>query len=135
MQFCTPKHRFRLFFLHDHGASDMYKKCLRWRLDKSKNLNCVLIKEQRAQGPLVVELLFPFSSLCVTISVVFLFIFKKCYFTAVVSYFCKQFANQNAMYSRYGLYFRFTALQTVCKYDQLNKGKYICVSLLYLFKF
>lgn len=47
----------------------------------------------------------------------------KCYFTAVVSYFCKRFANQNAMYSRYGLYFRFTALQTVCKYDQLNKGK------------
>lgn len=27
------------------------------------------------------------------------------------------------MYSRYGLYFRFTALQTVCKYDQLNPGK------------
>lgn len=27
------------------------------------------------------------------------------------------------MYSRYGLYFRFTALQTVCKYYQLNQGK------------
>lgn len=27
------------------------------------------------------------------------------------------------MYSRYGLYFRFTALQTVCKYNQLNEGK------------
>lgn len=27
------------------------------------------------------------------------------------------------MYSRYGLYFRFTALQTVCKYDKLNPGK------------
>lgn len=36
---------------------------------------------------------------------------------------CKRFANQNAMYSRYGLYFRFTALQTVCKYYQLNEGK------------
>lgn len=60
-------------------------------------------------------------------TVVFLFIFNKCYFTAVVSYFCKRFANQNAMYSRYGLYFRFTALQTVCKYDQLNEGKEVTV--------
>lgn len=34
------------------------------------------------------------------------------------------------MYSRYGLYFRFTALQTVCKYDQLNEGKknvFVCL--------
>lgn len=70
---------------------------------------------------------FPFSSVCFMITVVFLLIFKKCYFTAVVSYFCKRFANQNAMYSRYGLYFRFTALQTVCKYDQLNEGKEVTV--------
>lgn len=78
---------------------------------------------------MVVEktLFFSFSSVCFMITVVFLFIFKKCYFTAVVSYFCKRFANQNAMYSRYGLYFRFTALQTVCKYDQLNKGKEVTV--------
>lgn len=62
------------------------------------------------------------------IIVVFLFfIFKKCYFTAVVSYFCKQSANQNAMYSRYGLYFRLTVLQTVCKYDQLNELKEVTV--------
>lgn len=45
------------------------------------------------------------------------------FWTAVVSNSCKRFANQNAMYSRYGLYFRFTALQTVCKYYQLNEGK------------
>lgn len=70
-------------------------------------------------------------------TVVFLFIFNKCYFTAVVSYFCKRFANQNAMYSRYGLYFRFTALQTVCKYDQLNEGKEVsawgCIVSLFSF--
>lgn len=34
------------------------------------------------------------------------------------------------MYSRYGLYFRFTALQTVCKYDQLNEGKKKVLSVL-----
>ncbi len=68
-------------------------------------------------------------------AVVFLFIFKKCYFTAVVSYFCKLFANQNAMYSRYGLYFRFTALQTVCKYEQLNEGKEVTEFSVSLFIF
>lgn len=54
-----------------------------------------------------------------------LLILKNFYFTAVVSYSCKWFANQNAMYSRFGLYFRFTALQTVCKYNQLNEEKKI----------
>lgn len=31
------------------------------------------------------------------------------------------------MYSRYELYFRLIALQTVCKYDQLNKLKEVTV--------
>lgn len=53
----------------------------------------------------------------------FCFFFFCFFWTAVVSNSCKRFANQNAMYSRYGLYFRFTALQTVCKYYQLNEGK------------
>lgn len=91
-----------------------------------RNVSCDLTKKvHKAQRPMdVVEknFVFPFSPVCF-ITVVFFspLIFNKCYFTVVVSYFCKRFANQNAMYSRYGLYFRFTALQTVCKYDQLNE--------------
>lgn len=82
-----------------------------------------------AQSTKVVEetLFLHFSSLHFISTVVsaffLLLIWKKCYFTAVVSYFCKLFANQNAMYSRYGLYFRFTALQTVCKYESIKWKK------------
>lgn len=93
---------------------------LTWR-----NVSCDLTKKvQKAQRPMVVVEKTCFSILFHDNCGLFLFlIFKKFYFTAVVSYFCKRFANQNAMYSRYGLYFRFTALQTVCKYDQLNEWK------------
>lgn len=38
------------------------------------------------------------------------------------------------MYSKYGLYFRFTALQTVCKYGQLNEGKKKVLSFIWLYE-
>lgn len=146
-QFCTPNHRF-WFVCFFPPPSPILVICIRavCNVGKTMSINlekCELWLDEsmhKAQRPVVTEkfLLFPFSSFCSMVTVVFLFlIFKKCYFTVVVSYFCKRFANQNAMYSRYGLYFRFTALQTVCKYDRLNEWKEVtmCSCSIYLHSF
>lgn len=106
---------------------DMSKSYLCWGQHNNVitwlNMRCDLTNRcTKHKGPWVSFFVLVFSYLYHDCGLLFL-ISKKCYFTAVVSYFCKQFANQNAMYSRYGLYFRFTALPAVCKYDRINEWK------------
>lgn len=77
-------------------------------------------KHKRSIG--VPDFVSAFSS--VTFMTTIVSILVSLFFSFVLFFYsCKRFANQNAMYSRYGLYFRLTALQTVCKYYQLNEGK------------
>lgn len=120
----TPKLSFCFF---SPKMPDMSKSYLCWGQHNNVitwlNMRCDLTNRcTKHKGPWVSFFVLVFSYLYHDCGLLFL-ISKKCYFTAVVSYFCKQFANQNAMYSRYGLYFRFTALPAVCKYDRINEWK------------
>lgn len=124
------------FFPKDLCVNELSAMLLGLRISIWTNVTSC-IGAQSTKGPSVFQTLFPHFLQSLSWQplspfwfqiLLFLFLFCFCFFfwTAVVSNSCKRFANQNAMYSRYGLYFRFTALQTVCKYYQLNEGKQRC---------
>lgn len=120
------------FFPKDLCVNELSAMLLGLRISIWTNVTSC-IGAQSTKGPSVFQTLFPHFLQSLSWQplspfwfqiLLFLFCFLLLFFwTAVVSNSCKRFANQNAMYSRYGLYFRFTALQTVCKYYQLNEGK------------